>query len=90
MGTKKVNIDGITITLTGQQAKIMKMFADNELLANKEELKKSLWPIQENPISNMTTAIKRLKENFENSECNCTIYTAPDDDGFYVLRRTYK
>lgn len=91
MDTDKVNIDGINIQLSNQQAKIMKMFTNNdELRINKEELKKSLWPTQQNPISNMTTAIKRLKENLENSGCGCTINTDSEDEGFYILKRIRK
>ncbi|NDV58503.1 helix-turn-helix domain-containing protein [Bacteroides sp. 519] len=74
--------------LTKQQQIIMKMFLEApDYRVHKDRLKEALWPNHENAITNMTTAIKRLKDTLINENYDYTITTCNRNDSFYILKK---
>lgn len=74
--------------LTKQQQTIISMFlntADNRV--KKETIKEILWPNHKDSTTNMTTAIKRLKDVLEKYEYGYTINTYNEDESFYILEK---
>lgn len=73
------------IKLKGQNADLLQMFIESNGRVNKETIKKRFWSTSENPTTNMTTLVDRLKKKLAEAESSYIIITDPEDDRFYLL-----
>ena len=85
---KEITCKKTTHSLPKQQFKLLFMFLTTpDKRIHKTDIKEELWPKNENATSNMTTAIKRLKDTMQNYGCNYTIVTDSEDESYYILKR---
>lgn len=78
------------LKFTGQLSDLFQMFTEGNGQVSKETIKMKFWPKNENPTTNMTTLVDRLKKKLVEAEYPCTIITDPEDDKFYKLTAVEK
>lgn len=85
---KEIICKETTHSLSKQQYNLLIMFLITpDKRIHKTDIKEELWQKNENATSNMTTAVKRLKDTMQNCGCNYTIVTDGEDKSYYILRK---